>query len=235
MRKNKIQILLMSLMMVFTTALIQPTLSKAAISSTNYDFGEVSVSSTTMLALSITNLEDTSTTITGLDLAQTDCSDFSVVATPEIMTIPPNGTIQVYIGFTPSSIGECSDTLRVYADNPLPYLVTLTGTGIGDESEQPEASDISTPDLADNEEIAKLNAERDRKCSKIKERYQRELDKAYEKYQRDASEKRHKDKAESKFQKRQDELQKKYNRKQKEIQKWYDKKSAKIKFRNQNQ
>jgi hypothetical protein len=234
MRKNKIQILIMIFMMVFTTGLIQPSLSEAAISSISYDFGEVLVSSTIMLALSLTNPEDTSTTITGLELAQTDCSDFSVVATPEIMTIPPNGTIHVYIGFTPSSIGNCSDTLRVYADNPLPYLVTLTGTGIGDESAQPDPSNISRPYLTQNDEIAKLNAERDRKLSKIEEKYQHEFDKAYEKYLRDASEKKDKDKAESKFQKRKDGLQKKYNKKQKDIQKWYDEKLAKIELRNQN-
>jgi hypothetical protein len=234
MRKNKIQILLIIFMMVFTTGLIQPSLSEAAISSTSYDFGEVLVNSTIMLALSITNTEDTSTTITGLELAQTDCSDFSVVATPESMTIPPNGTIQVAIGFTPSSIGNCSDTLRVYADNPLPYLVTLTGTGIGDESLQPEPSNISRPYSTQNDEIAKLNAERDRKLSKIEEKYQRELDKAYENHLRVASKKRDKDKAESKFQKRQDELHKKYKKKQKDIQKWYDRKLAKIELRNQN-
>lgn len=141
MKKNKIRVLLsLIFIMVFAIGLSQPSLLEAAIASTSYDFGEVLVDSTRMLALSINNLEDTSTTITGLELAQTDCSDFSVVATPESMTIPANGTIYVAIGFTPSSIGTCSDTLRVYVNSPLPYLVTLAGTGIEAESAQPEAA-----------------------------------------------------------------------------------------------
>ena len=149
MRKNKIQLVSsLIFIVVFATGLSQPNLLEAAISSANYDFGQVLVSSTKMLALSMTNLEDTSTTINELVLDRTDCSDFSVVATPESMTIPPNGTIQVVIGFRPSAIGTCSDTLNVYADNSLPYLVTLTGTGIEAESEQPEPI-VSTIDDSD--------------------------------------------------------------------------------------
>jgi hypothetical protein len=154
MRKNKIQMLSpLIFMMVFATGLFQTNLLEAAISSTGYDFGPVEVESTKTTAISITNLEDTSTTITGFVFANTDCSDFSVVSTPESMIIPSNGTIEVVVGFTPSTIGTCSDTLRIYAGSPLPYSVTLTGTGIEAKSEQPEPFDVSRPYLTQIKEI----------------------------------------------------------------------------------
>lgn len=154
MRKNKIQMLSpLIFMMVFATGLFQTNLLEAAISSTGYDFGQVEVESTKTTAISITNLEDTSTTITGFVFANTDCSDFSVVSTPESMIIPSNGTIEVVVGFTPSTIGTCSDTLRIYAGSPLPYSVTLTGTGIEAKSEQPEPFDVSRQYLTQIEEI----------------------------------------------------------------------------------
>ena len=154
MRKNKIQMLSpLIFMMVFATGLFQTNLSEAAISSSSYDFGPVEVESTKTTAISITNLEDTSTTITGFVFANTDCSDFSVVSTPESMIIPSNGTIEVVVGFTPSTIGTCSDTLRIYAGSPLPYSVTLTGTGIEAKSEQPEPFDVSRQYLTQIKEI----------------------------------------------------------------------------------
>ncbi len=154
MRKNKIQMLSpLIFMMVFAIGLFQTNLSEAVISSSSYDFGPVEVESTKTTAISITNLEDTSTTITGFVFANTDCSDFSVVSTPESMIIPSNGTIEVVVGFTPSTIGTCSDTLRIYAGSPLPYSVTLTGTGIEAKSEQPEPFDVSRLYLTQIEEI----------------------------------------------------------------------------------
>ncbi len=154
MIKNKIQMLSpLIFMMVFATGLFQPKLSEATISSSSYDFGPVEVESTKTTAISITNLEDTSTTITGFVFANTDCSDFSVVSTPESMTIPPNGTIHVEVGYKPLALGTCSDTLRIYNGSPAPYSVTLTGTGIEAKSEQPEPFDVSRPYLNQIEAI----------------------------------------------------------------------------------
>jgi hypothetical protein len=151
MRKNKIQILLLIFITVFATGLFQTNLLEAAISSSNYDFGPVEVESTKTTAISITNLEDTSTTITGFVFAKLDCSDFSVVSMPESMTIPPNGTIHVEVGYKPLALGTCSDTLRIYAGSPAPYSVTLTGTGIEAISDQPEPFNISRPYLNQND------------------------------------------------------------------------------------
>ncbi len=154
MIKNKIQMLSpLIFIMVFATGLFQTNLLEAAISSSNYDFGPVEVESTKTTAISITNLEDTSTTITGFVFAKLDCSDFSVVSMPESMTIPPNGTIHVEVGYKPLALGTCSDTLRIYTGSPAPYSVTLRGTGIEEKFEQPEPFDVSRPYLTQIEEI----------------------------------------------------------------------------------
>jgi hypothetical protein len=154
MRKNKIQLLSpLILMMVLATGLFQTNLLEAAISSSSYDFGPVEAGSTKTTAISITNLENTSTTITGLVFANTDCSGFAVVSAPASMPIAANETIEVEVRFTPSTKGICTDTLRIYNGNPFPYLVTLTGTGIEAKSEQPNPFDVSRPYLTQIEEI----------------------------------------------------------------------------------
>jgi hypothetical protein len=142
MKKYKIQFIpILIFMMFLATGLSQPTTISAAISTTNYDFGQVLVGSTQMYPFRIANLEDTSTTLTSLVFDNTNCSDFSVFAKPESMTIPPNGTIQIYVGFKPSTTGTCSDIMRIYADSPVPYSVNFTGTGIEVQSEEPQPSE----------------------------------------------------------------------------------------------
>ena len=153
MIKNKIQLLLsLIFIMVFATGLSQTNLSEAAISSSSYDFGPVEVESTKTTAISITNLENTSTTITGLVFANTDCSDFAVEP-PASMSILANGTIEVEVSFTPSTTGICTNTLRIYNGNPFPYSVTLTGTGVELKPEQSRPLDGSRFYLTQIEEI----------------------------------------------------------------------------------
>jgi hypothetical protein len=132
---------------------LQANLSKASVSLDGYDFGQVEVGSTVTAEISITNLEDTSTTLTGVVLAKTDCVDFFLVSTPESMTIPPNETIAVEVGFTPSTIGTCSDTLRIYSGTPFPHSVNLTATVIEATSAQPEPLDLNQRYLTQVEDI----------------------------------------------------------------------------------
>jgi len=154
MQKNKIKpISSIVFMIVFVMGLLQANFLKAAVSSTGYDFGQVEVGSTATTAISITNLEDTSTTITGIVLAKTDCNDFFLISTPESMTIPPNETIAVEVGFKPSTIGTCSDTLRIYSGSPFPHSVTLTGTGIEATSARPDTLNVNQTYLAQVEDI----------------------------------------------------------------------------------
>ena len=143
MRKNKIQILLLIFITVFTTGLIQPGFLEAA----DHDFGEVEIGSTETTTVSITNMGGSRVTIS-IKFDNTDCSDFSAVSEPEF-DILPDGTLQVEVGFTPSKIGTCSDTLRIY-DGPFFYLKTLTGTGVEAISDQPEPFNISRPYLNQN-------------------------------------------------------------------------------------
>ena len=146
MKKNKIKLIAaLCFTMIFAIGLPQPGLSSAAVSSTNYDFGSVLVGSTQMHAFGIKNLEDTSTTLTEFVFDHDNCRDFSLIAKPESLMIPPNGTIQVVVGYTPSATGTCSDIMRIYADSPVPYSVTLTGTGIQANTEEPGPSEEPVP------------------------------------------------------------------------------------------
>jgi ribosomal protein S20 len=107
-----------------------PNTSQAAISSTGYDFEEVEIGSSETTMVTITNLADTDAVITGIVFANTTCSDFSIPHTPDNLTIPAKGIIEVEIGYTPSSIGTCSDTLRIYNGTPFPSMVAFVGTGV---------------------------------------------------------------------------------------------------------
>lgn len=219
MRKNKNKILLLISMMVFTTALIQLSLLEEANSSTYYDFGEVEIGSTKTASISITSLANSSTIeISGFEFANKDCTVFSVVSTPESMIIPPNVTIVVEVGFTPSTIETYSNTLRIYDGSPFYYSVNLTGTGVEAKSVQ--------PNLIQNDEIAKLDAERDRKLSKVWEECERERDKALEEYLRD-EEKDNKVKAAAKYDKRLEKLEEKCAKQENGIYEWYLEKLSK--------
>ncbi len=149
---------LMVLLTIFAIIIFLPNFSEAAISSTGYDFGLVEVGSTKTTAISITNLDEDGYIVISLKFANTDCSDFSVGSSPGFIEIPPNGTVEVVVSFTPSTIGTCSDTLRIYAGkdfpSPLnPYAETFTGTGIEAKSELPMPFDINRPYLTQIEEI----------------------------------------------------------------------------------
>jgi len=128
MRKNKIQILLLIFITVFTTGLIQPGLLKAE----DYDFGEVEIGSTETIPVIITNTAPGTVTIT-LEFDNTACTDFSVVSAPELYT-DFSRTIEIEVAFTPLQIGSCSNTLTVEGTvdgiNIIPASINLTGTGI---------------------------------------------------------------------------------------------------------
>ena len=136
MKKNKIQILLLIFITVFTTGLIQPGLLKAE----DYDFGEVEIGSTETTTVSITNTAPLPVTIT-LEFDNTACTDFSVVSAPELYT-DFSRTIEIEVAFTPLQIGSCSNTLTVEGTvdgiNIIPASINLTGTGIEAISDQPE-------------------------------------------------------------------------------------------------
>ncbi len=134
---------LMILLTIFAIATLSPNFSEAAISTQEYDFGNVEVGSTQATFVSISNLDTRSVELTWITFAQTNCSDFSVVTLPESMTIPPNGSVNVEIGYSPSIVGECTDTLRIYSGSPFPNQLNFIGIGIDQKPEQPEPENIS--------------------------------------------------------------------------------------------
>lgn len=129
-KKNSLKQLLVIYITVITVTILIPNISKAAISSAGYDFENVEVGSSETTIVNITNLGETETEISGIIFANTTCSDFSVVRTPDNLIIPVKGFIEVEIGYTPSSIGTCSDTLSIYNGTPFPSMVTIVGAGI---------------------------------------------------------------------------------------------------------
>ena len=60
------------------------------------------------------------------------------------MSILPNESVNVEIGYAPSFVGECSATLRIYTGSPMPSNeVTFSGIGVEQKPEQPEPGNIS--------------------------------------------------------------------------------------------
>jgi len=116
--------------MLVASSVIMPNISQAAISFSEHDFGEVEMGSSSPVVLTITSQEEMPTTITGLVFANTTCSDFAIISRPESMTIAYNQSIDIVVGYTPSQVGTCSDTLRIYNGSPFPNTATFTGTGI---------------------------------------------------------------------------------------------------------
>jgi hypothetical protein len=130
---------------IFSVVMLTADFSEA-IYTQGHDFGDVEVGSTQKTLMRISNLDSAPVVLTGITFARDGCIDFSVVKLPESMTIPPNVSVDVEIGYSPSKIGECSTTLRVYNGSPMPSnTVTFTGTGVEQNSESPEPDNISGP------------------------------------------------------------------------------------------
>lgn len=154
MKRQKTILLLAAIFIaIFSVTVLLPNLSEAAISATEYVFGEVELGSSKTTFVSISNLDSTSVTLTGLVFAKTSCSDFSVVSLPESMMIPPNGTISVEIGYSPSTVGDCSDILRIYSGSPFPNQVSFSGIGIESASPGPKPTNAAQPFLERIENI----------------------------------------------------------------------------------
>ena len=106
--------------------------SQTSMSTTVYDFGDLQVGSTKTTLVKIANLDSNNDVkIDGYSFGLTTCMNFSVVTQPSAMTIPPDGSIEIEIGYAPTFVGNCSDTLRIFSGSPFPaYQITFNGTGI---------------------------------------------------------------------------------------------------------
>ena len=152
-KKKSIVIWLIFFITGFTAASFLPHTLEAAIDPTNYDFREVEVGVSQTTVVTITNLGEASTEISGVVFDKTNCSDFFVVSVPLYTPIPPNGTVSIEIGYSPSSVGTCTDTLRIYNGNPFPTSMTVSGTGVMPEQEEPDTVDVTSQLLAQIVEI----------------------------------------------------------------------------------
>ena len=154
MKRQKTILLLAAMFTAFFfVTLLLPNLSEAAISSTEFVFGEVELGSSKTTFVSISNPDSPSVTLSGLVFTKTSCSDFSVQSLPESMVIPSNGTISVEIGYSPSTVGVCSDILRIYSGSPFPDQVSFSGNGIESASLRPKPTNTAQPFLERIEDI----------------------------------------------------------------------------------
>ena len=115
MRSSKI---LMNVLIIFLIAILSPNFSESAIYTQGYDFGNVEVGSTQTNLVNISNLDSVPVVLTWISIDKDTCSDISVVTLPESMTIAPNGSVNVEIGYSPSFLGECSAILRIFTGSP---------------------------------------------------------------------------------------------------------------------
>jgi hypothetical protein len=106
--------------------------SETSISTTEYNFGEVQVGSTKTTIVKIENLDSNNNVkIDGYGFAQLTCIDFSALPQSSATTIPPNGSMEIEIGYAPTFAGDCSDTLNIFSGSPFPaYRIIFNGTGI---------------------------------------------------------------------------------------------------------
>ena len=135
----------MNVLIIFLVAILSPDLSESAIYTQGYDFGNVKVDSTQINLVNISNRDSLPVVLTWISIDKdASCSDISVVTLPESMTISPNGSVNVEIGYSPSFIGECSAILRIFTGSPLPSnQVIFTGTGVEQEPMETEPNNIS--------------------------------------------------------------------------------------------
>ena len=135
----------MNVLIIFLVAILSPDLSESAIYTQGYDFGNVKVDSTQINLVNISNRDSLPVVLTWISIDKdASCSDISVVTLPESMTISPNGSVNVEIGYSPSFVGECSAILRIFTGSPLPSnQVIFTGTGIEQEPMETEPNNIS--------------------------------------------------------------------------------------------
>lgn len=139
----------------------------------SYDFGEVEIGSEAMVGLDIENRNPSSELTFTLLTASGDSNGFSLPVSE--ITIPPGGTAQVQVAFSPSAVGACEDKLQVYYRTFIAQEITLQGTGI--EAVAAAPADLS-PMAAAMQRWASAIASREYKGQTIGDRVQACMDSA---------------------------------------------------------
>jgi hypothetical protein len=120
------------LLSIFSIFMIVPNPSDAEVYPEQYDFGYVEVGSMQTTSVLIKNISGPEIPLSVSLLGDT-CGVFSVVTSPVPMTVAENTTVEIQIGYSPSSSEQCSAEFHIYTDvSPgalASDIVTLTGTG----------------------------------------------------------------------------------------------------------
>jgi hypothetical protein len=136
---------LLILLCIFSIAIVSPDFSWAAGNTVDYDFGDVEVGSVQTAPVSISNLSGDSVMISGFTFDPGSCSDFLIdISSTDSMPIPAYESVNVEIRYSPIDLGECSATVYIFTGFPVPSnIITLSGTGVEPEPEEPTNDDIS--------------------------------------------------------------------------------------------
>jgi len=137
---------LIILFCIFSISILPANFSEATIDAQGYNFGNIEVGSTQTTFVRISNAETMSVNLTWISFAQNSCKDFLIkTALPKSIPLQPNESVNVEIGYSPTIVGECSDTLRIYTDGSPMWSkqVTFSGVGVEQAPEQPAPENIS--------------------------------------------------------------------------------------------
>jgi 6-phosphogluconolactonase (cycloisomerase 2 family) len=125
----------------------QPISGPAAALPTAVDFGSSNVGATLSSAIRLSNTGRATLFISSRVIIGPNASDFVVQSDNCLPALPPNGTCQFNITFTPSAVGARQATLQV-TDNASggPQLVTLNGSGAAPAPGVILPSNVTFPD-----------------------------------------------------------------------------------------
>ncbi|RMH69866.1 MAG: choice-of-anchor D domain-containing protein, partial [Gemmatimonadetes bacterium] len=108
-----------------------PLGAQIAVTPTEHDFGNVRLGESATQTFTILNTGDAALTISNITIGGMDAAQFAITAGGDPATLPPAGSTETTIEFTPSAEQSYSAELQISsndADNPT-FYVPLTGTG----------------------------------------------------------------------------------------------------------
>jgi hypothetical protein len=138
---------LIILLTIFSTAILSPTFSEAINLIQEHNFGNVKVGSTQTAYVNISTNEPI--WIYGYDFEpQNNCLDMTLVPPADIIFpyyLVINDEMTFKVVYSPSSSGDCSDTLKIFSGDFLapPNEVFFTGIGDEQEPENPDPDNLS--------------------------------------------------------------------------------------------
>lgn len=109
------------------------------------NFGNVEQFSSQSGIVTILNVvPDADLMLQGVALASGGTGDFAITTAPVTpLVIPPNGSVDVEITFTPSAEGTVADGLQITSDDPDESVVTVNLSGTGIFTEVPPSEQIA--------------------------------------------------------------------------------------------